>query len=107
MRGIFSHQHDDIPPCQFRLVPPKTFTNESLDTVSSDSAFNHFARDSQAQSCSLLLRIVPENREICIARTTIVLKNSLELCWPNQSLAAAKAITSTDWNVPVNGRLDA
>jgi hypothetical protein len=74
------------------LVLSKTFTNQPLQPVSSDSTFNMFARNGQAQSCRLPRCIVPEYCEICIAKTMIVLKDTLELIGANQSLATGKSL---------------
>jgi hypothetical protein len=89
-----SEHHHDIPSGQFLLVLSKAFTNQAFDPVTSNSTFNMFARNGQAQACSLPCCIVPEYCEICIAETMIVLKDALELIGAKQSLAAGKLLPS-------------
>jgi hypothetical protein len=86
----------------------KAFANQAFNPVASNSTFNMFARNGQSQACCWLRCIVPEYCEICIAKTMIVLKNTLEQIGAKQPLATGKSLPALiDYRALVNGRLNA
>jgi hypothetical protein len=66
-------------------VLPKTFAYQSFYSIACYSTFDVLARNRQAQAGRLLLCIVPEYREICIAKSAIMRKDALELLGPGQT----------------------
>ena len=73
------------------LVLPKTFTNETLDTVSCYRCLNVFARNCQPKPWVHELVILPEYDKIFITGSPGCGKYSLEFTTLDQTLCAGKA----------------
>ena len=73
------------------LMLPKTFTNETLDTVACYRGFNVFPRNRQSEARINVLGILPEYDKIIITGTPGSSKHTLEIITLGQTLCAGKA----------------